>query len=70
MRRSLVAAALAASLLAGPAQLFHPLRDLLSSLWSGVTEKEGGGWDPNGLHAPAPQPPPTTDAGGGADPNG
>ena len=69
MRRSLVAAALAASLLAGPAQLFHPLWDLLSSLWSGVTEKAGGGADPNGLQAPAP-PPPTTDAGGGWDPNG
>jgi len=69
MRRSLVAAALTASLLAGPAQLFHPLWDLLSSLWSGVTEKAGGGADPNGLQAPAP-PPPTTDAGGGWDPNG
>jgi hypothetical protein len=69
MRRSLVAAALAASLLAGPTQLFHPLWDLLSSLWSGVTEKAGPGWDPNGLHAPAP-PPPTTDAGGGWDPFG
>ncbi|HEY4562312.1 MAG TPA: hypothetical protein VIJ36_04990 [Thermoanaerobaculia bacterium] len=69
MRRSLVAAALAASLLAGPAQLFHPLWDLLSSLWSGVTEKAGAGADPFGLQAPAP-PPPTTDAGAGWDPNG
>lgn len=69
MRRSLVAAALTASLLAGPAQLFHPLWDLLSSLWSGVAEKEGGGADPNGRLAPAP-PLPTTDAGAGWDPNG
>lgn len=70
MRRSLVAAALTASLLAGPAQLFHPLWELLSSLWSGVTEKAGGGADPDGRLAPAPQPPPTTDAGAGADPFG
>jgi hypothetical protein len=72
MRRSLVAAALTASLLApgpGPAQLLHPLWALLSSLWSGAMEKAGGGADPDGLHAPAP-PQPTTDAGGGWDPNG
>ena len=69
MRRSLVAAALAASLLTGQAQLFPPLWDLLSSLWSGVAEKAGPGWDPNGLQAPAP-PPPTTDAGAGWDPFG
>jgi hypothetical protein len=71
MRRSLVAAALTAALLVpgpGPTRLLHPLWALLSSLWSGVTEKEGGGWDPNGLQAPAPRP--TTDAGGGWDPNG
>jgi len=69
MRRSLVAAALTASLLAGPAQLFPPFWTLLSSLWSGGTVKEGGGADPFGLQAPAP-PPPTTDAGGGWDPFG
>jgi len=69
MRRSLVAAALTASLLAGPAQLFPPLWDLLSSLWSGGTVKAGGGADPNGLQAPAP-PLPTTDEGAGWDPNG
>jgi hypothetical protein len=72
MRRSLVAAALTASLLVpgpGPAQLLHPLWALLSSLWSGAMEKEGPGWDPNGLQAPAP-PPPTTDEGGGWDPFG
>lgn len=72
MRRSLVAAALTASLLVpgpGPTQLLHPLWALLSSLWSGVTEKAGGGADPFGLQAPAP-PPPTTDEGGGADPFG
>ncbi len=72
MRRSLVAAALTASLLApgsGPAQLFHPLWTLLPSLWSGVTVKTGGGVDPDGRLAPAP-PQPTTDAGGGWDPFG
>jgi hypothetical protein len=71
MRRSLVAAALTASLLApgpGPAQMLHPLWTFLSLLWSGAMEKAGGGADPFGLQAPAPQP--TTDAGGGADPNG
>ena len=69
MRRSLVAAALTASLLAGPAQLLPPFWTLLSSLWSGAMEKAGGGADPFGLQAPAP-PQPTTDAGGGWDPFG
>jgi hypothetical protein len=68
MRRSLVAAALTASLLAPGAGQPHPLWAFLSSLWSGITEKEGGGADPNGSHALAPRP--TTDAGGGADPDG
>jgi hypothetical protein len=66
MRRSLAAAALAASLLA-PTHRLHPLWAFLSSLWSGVMEKEGGGWDPDGLRAPVR---PTTDAGAGADPDG
>jgi hypothetical protein len=71
MRRSLVAAALTASLLVpgpGPAQLLYPLWTLLSSIWGGVTEKAGGGADPFGLRAPAPQP--TSDAGAGWDPDG
>jgi hypothetical protein len=71
MRRSLVAAALTASLLApgpGSPQLLQPLWTLLSSLWSGALEKAGAGWDPFGLQAPAARP--TSDAGGGADPDG
>jgi hypothetical protein len=70
MRRSLAAAALAASLLApgtaSPHRL-HPLWAFLSSLWSGVMEKEGPGWDPDGRQAPTR---PTTDAGAGWDPDG
>jgi len=71
MRRALVAAALFASLLspmAGQSPLLGSLCSFLSSLWSGDTADEGGGWDPNGLNAPAPQP--TIDAGAGWDPNG
>lgn len=32
--------------------------------------KIGGGWDPNGLTAPARPSTPTVDSGGGLDPNG
>jgi hypothetical protein len=69
MRRTLVAMALAASTLtAGPSGLFEPLWRFLSSLWDEPATKEGGGWDPNGLSAPAP--PPQSDEGGGWDPDG
>jgi hypothetical protein len=71
MRRSLVAVALTASLLApgaGHASLLDPLWSFFTSLWSGAIEKAGGGADPNGRCVPAVQP--KTDAGGGADPFG
>ena len=61
MRRTLVATALAASLV-------NPFWAFLTSAWSGMTAKEGAGWDPFGLSAPAPPPP--SDAGGGWDPWG
>jgi hypothetical protein len=68
MRRTLVAMIFAASTLtAGPAGLFEPLWRLLSALWGEPAAKEGCGWDPNGLCAPAP---PQSDEGAGWDPFG
>ncbi|MBW8876428.1 MAG: hypothetical protein JF614_15785 [Acidobacteria bacterium] len=71
MRRALVAATLSASLLApmaGQSPLLGSLCSFLSSLWSGATADAGCGADPDGRCAPAPRP--TTDEGGGWDPNG
>lgn len=60
MRRTLLAVAVAASLLT-------PLWDLLSPLWSGSEDTdEGCIWDPNGRCQPVPQ----TDGGCGLDPYG
>lgn len=39
----------------------------LAALSASDQAKSGGGWDPNGLTAPAP---PTADSGGGWDPDG
>lgn len=60
MRRTLLAVAVAASLLT-------PLWDLLSPLWSGSEDTDAGCiWDPYGRCQPAPQ----TDAGCIWDPDG
>jgi hypothetical protein len=73
MRRSLVALAVAASLLtpgASQTQLLGSLWGYFTSLWSGaITFKEGPGIDPDGRKA-APAPQPTPDAGPGIDPDG
>ena len=71
MRRSLVAATLAAFLLvprASHATLLDPLWAFFSSLWSRATEKAGCGADPNGRCAPAVQP--KSEEGCGMDPSG
>jgi hypothetical protein len=67
MRRTLLAAALAASLTPTvSSNLFNPLWSLLSSLWAAPQPDAGCGWDPNGRCLIAPQP----DEGCGWDPNG
>ena len=71
MRRSLVAATLAAFLLvprASHATVLDPLWAFFSSLWSGTLEKEGCGMDPSGQCAPAVQP--KSEEGCGMDPFG
>ena len=71
MRRSLVAATLAAFLLiprASHATVLDPLWAFFSSLWSGAIEKAGGGADPDGRCAPAIQP--KSEEGCGMDPSG
>jgi len=69
MRRSLVVATLAAFLLvprASHAGVLDPLWAFFASLWSGATEKEGCGMDPDGRCAPALQP--KSEEGCGMDP--
>lgn len=66
MRRFLVAVALAASL-SQPA-FFEPLWAFLFSVWSGVSDDAGCGWDPNGECMLDTQE--GTDAGCGWDPYG
>jgi hypothetical protein len=77
MRRTLAAAALAASLaVPSPAGPFERLWSFLATFWDVVTDapapaprtKNGCGADPNGLCNPAPQP--QSDAGCGMDPDG
>jgi hypothetical protein len=71
MRRSLVAAILAAFLLvprASHATVLDPLWGFFTSLWSGATEKAGCGADPFGRCAPTVQP--KSEEGCGMDPSG
>lgn len=68
MRRSLAAAALMASLMNPWTGILDPLWSFLSSLGNAPATKEGGGWDPNGLHRPAALP--SSDEGCGMDPDG
>jgi hypothetical protein len=70
MPRSLLAAALAASLAlpaAGQPPRFEAFWEFLASLWSAVSLDEGCGMDPSGRCAPARL---EADAGCGADPSG
>jgi hypothetical protein len=70
MRPTLVALVFTASLLASrPPVLLEPLWAFLSSFWSEPSPKEGCGFDPDGLSAPAP-PQVESDEGCGFDPNG
>lgn len=67
MRKTFLAAALAAGLAASQPALLDSFWTFLTSLWGESTPDAGCGGDPNGGCYPRP---PQSDAGCGGDPNG
>ena len=68
MRKTFLAAALAAGLVASQPALLDTFWAFLTSLWEQSSPDAGCGSDPNGGCGPRPQP--QTDEGCGSDPNG